>query len=130
VSLMSLDKNKNIGTELLNFSELFSVLIVLSILDIGTTIISQKMGYTELIDFSQHLSMLFGNMGFVYVKIIVLAIMFFFLFGFYVLFGNVYKNFHELMAIGLGFVVFSNLCLIFMDFSPFEYLSTYIGGIL
>ena len=130
MSFMSLDKNKNIGTELLNFSELFSVLIVLSILDIGTTIVSQKMGYTELIDFSQHLSMLFGNMGFVYVKIIVLAIMFFFLFGFYVLFETFTKIFMIIMAIGLGFVVFSNLCLIFMGFSPFEYLSTYIGGIL
>lgn len=130
MSFMSLDKNKNIGTELLNFSELFSVLGTLSTLDIITTIISQNMGYTELIDFSQHLSMLFGNIGFVYAKIIVLAIMFFFLFGFYILFETFTKIFMSLMAIGIGFVVFSNLCLIFMGFSPFEYLSTYIGGTL
>ena len=130
MSFVSLDENKNIGTELLNFSKLFSVLIILSIFDVGTTIISQKMGYTELIDFSRYLSMLFGNMGFVYVKIIVLAIMFFFLFGFYILFETFTKIFMSLMAIGLGFVVFSNLCLIFTGFSPFEYLSTYVGGIL
>jgi len=129
LNLFTMDKKTE--KDLDSFGSVFRFLILLAFLDVISTIVFLHFGYSESMLMAISFMRYAGIFGLVTQKIIILTLMFFFLFGVYIISRPLSLFLMGTMAIGQAFIVLSNFVLVITGhICLFDILRDVIGGIL